>query len=508
MSQIPLEGLEMAALSYGAQKVPRGQAGVEETWKGTLITHKGQVIAFVKILEQQQIVSEIICSLLGRALGYNIPKPFLVSVTKKVLPDSQKWSQNEDSKLAFGSENAPYPDFRKFLGQRASQGIPILHRWSGFQATAIFDEWIANKDRHTGNLLYGGKNTFLLIDHSHAFTGDNWKPSDLQPDVQVPNKLLDSINNPNLQQAQKDEWRQNAITQGQEYDKLKLSELPDKALMGKHASADQSQAVAHFLKARISKITDLVCQRLGIPRLHMETKSDFPQIPDFQAEWSPVYMEPILGSGERITIGIAVQTPNGEVTVSPTLSEKKLRCAFGRNGLVLLDSASLCLDDLSKFSKENKPLQHWEAPLSGVELGPARPAAGQDMEEILRIAMQLTAAFGSASKESGSEKDLESSLPAQEGLDPWPEQIRKYVSREKPMLETNFYRMVNIVEGGTKTKFDYYGPRYVANFGKLFPLGWCLESGKSENLHTSQSSWWWKSQFSELRAYSSGYSAR
>lgn len=224
---------------------------MEETWKGTLVTNQGQVIAFIKILQQQQIVSEIICSLLGRALGYNIPKPFLVLVTKTVLPASQKWGQNEDTKLAFGSENAVYPDFRKFLGKRGSQAIPILLKWPGFHATAIFDEWIANKDRHTGNLLYGGKNTFWLIDHSHALTGENWTPFDLVPDVQVPNKLIDSINNANLQQAQKDDWRQKAIANSQEYQNLQLVELSEKALMKKYASDDQIQAVCDFLKGRI-----------------------------------------------------------------------------------------------------------------------------------------------------------------------------------------------------------------------------------------------------------------
>jgi len=44
---------------------------------------------------------------------------------------------------------------------------------------AAFDEWVANADRHNGNLLMGTTGEVWLIDHSHAFTGDTWTAAGL-----------------------------------------------------------------------------------------------------------------------------------------------------------------------------------------------------------------------------------------------------------------------------------------------------------------------------------------
>ncbi|RAN81688.1 hypothetical protein B5P43_08090 [Bacillus sp. SRB_336] len=43
-----------------------------------------------------------------------------------------------------------------------------LREWADLIPAACFDEWIANNDRHGGNILYDGKDTFWLIDHGMA----------------------------------------------------------------------------------------------------------------------------------------------------------------------------------------------------------------------------------------------------------------------------------------------------------------------------------------------------
>jgi hypothetical protein len=36
----------------------------------------------------------------------------------------------------------------------------------------VFDEWIVNDDRHEGNVLFDGRNSFSFIDHDRALSKD------------------------------------------------------------------------------------------------------------------------------------------------------------------------------------------------------------------------------------------------------------------------------------------------------------------------------------------------
>jgi len=71
-------------------------------------------------------------------------------------------------------------------------------------------------------------------------------------------------------------------------------------------------------------------------------KRKFPKVPDFKATWIPIYIEPIMHSGERITMAIVV-FPDDEIDpyVWVVLSEDALNAAFGKHGYGLFKTVTL-----------------------------------------------------------------------------------------------------------------------------------------------------------------------
>ncbi|HEU4683743.1 MAG TPA: HipA family kinase [Nitrospira sp.] len=269
---VPLPVIHLATLCSGAQRFHADNA--TETWKGPIQTEQGQRVAFVKVLPDNQLISEAACALLARALCLDVPIPYLVQVNRDQLKASKKWAKDEAQKICFGSEELVHPSLvRVLVPKRNGKPLPVhpdvkkkiwekIRACEGFQETAIFDEWVANGDRHDGNLLWDGKK-FYLIDHSHALTGGKWKPSTLKVDAVVPNKLLDSIAK-GLSWEEREQWSQKAEIQRFRYQDLAISTLPDMAKMEIYDQSGLGTHAVNFFEKRINKLLQLICSRLGL----------------------------------------------------------------------------------------------------------------------------------------------------------------------------------------------------------------------------------------------------
>ncbi|MCA9420419.1 MAG: hypothetical protein KC592_05345 [Nitrospira sp.] len=265
MAAIPLNEIELATLMPGAELV-KGQ-GVEETWISDIYAESGPTTAYVKVLNPNQIISEVVCAMVGLALNLNIPKPFLVQVDKPNLPHSIKWIPGENRKFCFGSENANSQSFSQLITRHQNKRdafLTILFNWPGFKETAWFDEWVANGDRHAGNILWNGK-TFWLIDHSHALTGQNWVPTDLKNGKKVLNKFLDAGFVSRMNQATKEEWSNLAGTVASRYVDVELANLNSCGMMEEYATNEEIEAVVRFLETRAKDFLKLACERLQLP---------------------------------------------------------------------------------------------------------------------------------------------------------------------------------------------------------------------------------------------------
>ena len=117
----------------------------------------------------------------------------------------------------------------------------------------------------------------------------------------------------------------------------------------------------------------------------------FPPLPAYRAAWTPIYMEPIIGSGERVTVAIAAVAEDGSYTVLPVLREDSLRCFPGDGASKLLDLADLCVTSARAHLEHAGTMEGWNPPLEGITAGRATEAHADDMPGILKMAIHDSA---------------------------------------------------------------------------------------------------------------------
>jgi HipA-like kinase len=258
-------GLGIATLKPPISEV---HTGISKTFKASILSDTGdECLAYVKLIPDNQIISEVVCALVGIELGFKIPRPYLVSVEKKYIPDPTKnWEYPSNHAIAFGSEASNFPDMLRFFNHDFGGFVEIFRKYGFFERITVFDTWIANVDRNPGNCLFDGIN-FQLIDHAHAFTGPNWGPQDLKFDKYVPNKLLDSLV-PTMDLTQKHNWKGLSETESKRYGRIKIDELKNliESILDDKIVSD---SVGAFLNDRINYIVDDTCARVGIPNLKL-----------------------------------------------------------------------------------------------------------------------------------------------------------------------------------------------------------------------------------------------
>jgi hypothetical protein len=132
------------------------ERGTNPSWRATVRTIEGDLSVFIKrptSHSDREIMVEIACALLGRAINLPIPRPLLIQ-------------DRELDMLLFGCELLPHPDLTQYLlnNQLADDW---LVDWLELPKASAFDEWIGNEDRNSDNLLTDGVD-FWLIDHGLA----------------------------------------------------------------------------------------------------------------------------------------------------------------------------------------------------------------------------------------------------------------------------------------------------------------------------------------------------
>jgi hypothetical protein len=143
--------------------------GINLAWSGIVGTTSGPLGAFLKALPPRELMVECLCALLGRAVGLPIPRPIVAA--------------DDEHGILFGAEQVPHPDLRH-TALPSAIWTEHLANWKTLPRASAFDGWIANRDRHWGNLLTDGTGEFWLIDHGLAL------PLGLAPDAAVQNLLL------------------------------------------------------------------------------------------------------------------------------------------------------------------------------------------------------------------------------------------------------------------------------------------------------------------------------
>ncbi len=197
-----------------------------------------------------------------------------------------------------------------------------------------------------------------------------------------------------------------------------------------------------------------------------------PAAPSFQGSWASVYLEPMMASGERLTVAVAAIGKNGECRVSPAIRPHVIDAMFGAQAAGMTKMIGLICSSLQHHLQYRSSFDGWISPMSGVSLGRVRETSSADLVGLLRQAVSMTASLA-ALDFSDAEGEVEE-LDGVDGgsgsnRDPWPKLFESAVVQRDPRLSGYFNRTFEVSEKARPAKIFYLSERAAINTGKLIP---------------------------------------
>lgn len=137
---------------------PFSANNVNATFRGLfLLPDQSRRHGVFKDLNLQQLVNELLAAVLGRELGLPVPTPYLGFAPAGVLSAKMCPLSNGSGHLVFVSEDVGTPNLAQQVqcggGMLGAILVDVLRNWVSLGNLYAFDAWIANTDRHMGNLL-------------------------------------------------------------------------------------------------------------------------------------------------------------------------------------------------------------------------------------------------------------------------------------------------------------------------------------------------------------------
>lgn len=269
-------------LNRGAHKVRRrgGKDKPDELWLGSAWddSRPGEpdIPVYVRVGGLRPATAELVCAVVGRALGLPVPEPFLVRIGQGALPRSRVLDPKAPESMAFASHDASGSTFAQLLRADSGFAMQLLLQWQYLIPVATFDEWLANTDRNLGNILFTA-GSLWLIDHADALGGvqSRYYPLSQLTDAAFNNVLGGVL------QSLKHTDRAAALDDAQTWVRHPASALDLAAALQCtgitpwHTAAEQAELL-DFIHARLTLAHSLLCKRLGHPQLALPASPNTP----------------------------------------------------------------------------------------------------------------------------------------------------------------------------------------------------------------------------------------
>lgn len=126
--------------------------------------------------------------------------------------------------------------------------------------------------------------------------------------------------------------------------------------------------------------------------------SRLPPLPEHEATWQAIYMEPVMCSGERITVAVITFDRDG-CDALKVLTQSRLSALFGPQGEGMSNMIDLVVKAALRQGASGS-MEGFKSPLSGVSLGKVREALGDDRANVLQQAASLSSCFYEPQKPS------------------------------------------------------------------------------------------------------------
>jgi len=229
----------------------RASEGIYGAFRARVGLKSGRTVtAFVKLLAPEQVAVEVQAALLGRLLGLPIPDPLVT-----------RWG----SRIGFGSTAVDDSlTFARLPEARRADSMRLFLSWTKLFSVACFDEWIANSDRHGGNVLVTALDEYWLIDHQLAL------PEGLAPDALGDrNQLFERIADSASCERDREKSRALARTRASELIRLAVPPELENVLDDIEELRKPSKRAFNFITARMAHLVKLCEHRTPIAQLEI-----------------------------------------------------------------------------------------------------------------------------------------------------------------------------------------------------------------------------------------------
>ncbi len=223
------------------------------------LSDKSTRSCILKDIPRLEFVNELVSTALARALGLPVPEVVLA-----LVPDDHdqkkyfvKSPQIQGGSVVFSTVDVQVPNLTQRIQNAHQWEHPVithqLLNWRMKSDLYGFDTWIANTDRHRGNILLSSTGQIWLVDHGRSFTKEDWSPADLDPNKIYANRLAEWYTRLMDLKLRNDTKLNLPIVEG----KIKLIDLPlllSSVFNLKMTQSLEESAMLTFLTQRVSRV--------------------------------------------------------------------------------------------------------------------------------------------------------------------------------------------------------------------------------------------------------------
>lgn len=178
----------------------------------------------------------------------------------------------------------------------------------------------------------------------------------------------------------------------------------------------------------------------------------FPDSPTINAHWKAVQLEPIIHSGERITVLIILKDNFGNISIHKAIDEKVIQRLFNSNS-----SSFIGLINYLEKSFSNLSQNTWKEPFDGVYISEWINAVDFSISGILKQALLQTSSFFNISEESNEIHHEKINHPS------WNDEIENITTLKRTEL-TNFFNKKIQIAKNIEYQYDFAYKNYISNF--------------------------------------------
>ncbi len=192
----------------------------------------------------------------------------------------------------------------------------------------------------------------------------------------------------------------------------------------------------------------------------------FPQRPPKQYQTAPIYLEPMQGSGERITVA-GVVVGKQETLIESLIASDTAEALYGSQGKNLLALADMIIADLGQHLTQH-PLKKWQPALSGTTLGKVQSARADNAKHALAQIAQLHASLCRLPALMALEDDEQEQQGKDNTLKAWIKQVQSHAIAKYPDLQA-WFNVKETLSHGDSVILHYARQPLAANIGLVTP---------------------------------------